>query len=128
MMMKVIIFVVLGCLLGQANQCFCDAGCADLSATAAVEAPMDACSSCCHSEQKQARDDPGSCNCLGCRGAKPLAEAISPSSPAPELRTSPVCFSRTCLPAAPESESVASLEVTQPPGPPVYLLFEVLLT
>jgi len=119
----VIILVMAACLLWQAEQCFCDVGCT-------VEAePADACADCCHSEQEAAQDDAGSCGCTGCDEAKPPVEAVSTSSPVPELKISPTVLPITCLTPARELQGTPCVAAAErPPAPPAYLLFEILLT
>lgn len=111
------------CLLGQAELCFCDVGC-----TIEPE-PADACAGCCDSEQKPAQDDTGTCDCTGCGEAKPPVEAVSTSSPVPELRISPAVLPITCLTPARERQGIpCAAAAARPPSPPAYLLFEILLT
>ncbi len=126
-MRKFIVFLFIACLLGQSGYCICDAACATRAETAAREAAVDSCSGCCQSKQDQ--DDTGGCGCAECAETKPSAEAISASSPGPEVRANPACSTGACLATGLEPEHIPCADLmARPPSPTLYLLFEVLLT
>jgi hypothetical protein len=122
---RIVIILLMGCLLAYGQQCVCDVECVNES----VPAETDGCGGCCHSEQTPAEDDAGSCDCMGCAESKPPVEAAGTSSPVPGLRSDPTSLSVISLTPPRERQGAPCAEVaTRLPGPPAYLLFEILLT